>query len=398
MRSRQSRRVVVLVAVFACAFLWLCLQSPSRLPMPELLAKQNETTSIDSNVTEHIEELPLLFGIGMGATGTHTLFQALCLLGIPSVHFREICVRPSNETSTAEASLIAADILLGLKGHLQVLQSFRGLKKCAVQARAKLSPADSEASKTRLSQGDGTCYSNEMNRWKFQLLEAVENVVTSGLGSIHDVPYPQLWPWVIRNFSPSTVSDRLTHSASNSREVRLLMTLRNATEWAKRRSDKHGYTADVACWNQTDRAIQRIGRGVNDWWEMAWDLPACLEATQGDPTKSMWGYKLLPRKEPESGVLNTLTDDKDSIESHFLEFFAEAMEKYQQNALQHEFLLFSINLWEGQWDSNSLALHIQTILLKKRMGWRFRNWQGKWAILGQTSTAPLMIETLKTSF
>jgi hypothetical protein len=276
-------------------------------------------------------ELPLLIGAGMGATGTHTLFRALCILGIPSVHFRETCVRPLPDTRSKyqshsdEAIMLSPQLIQGLKAHLQAIQAFRGMKKCAVQARGN-------------TERTTECGTHELMQLQEKLLQQASLVFSSGIGAVHDVPYPQLWQWWIRN-SSSAIS---ASSSYAQRDHRLLLTQRNPTEWAQRRSEKHGYTADIACWMR--------GNPNNTNLTAAFDLPACLDKEK-DPSRVLWGYHLIPPSQ-----------DSSRQQQEFLSFLSKSLNQYQILTRKRPDMLFSVNLWDESWNSSSLAVALQHVL------------------------------------
>lgn len=139
------------------------------------------------------------------------------------------------------------------------------MKKCAVQARRKKTERTTKS-----------CSTQELMQLQEKLLHQASIVFSSDIGAVHDVPYPQLWQWWIRN---SSSSPHAPQTPQTRRDHRLLLTQRNPTEWAQRRSEKHGYTADIVCW-------MREGGDQDTTTNLttSFDLPACLD-NEKDPSR-----------------------------------------------------------------------------------------------------------------
>jgi hypothetical protein len=194
---------------------------------------------------------PFFIGAGLGTSGTTTLFQAMCNLGFPSVHYKRYCARVDlNHT-------IDKSLNLGVKAHRRVLKMFGRLKNCSLNSRIN---------------GTNTC--PDYNAVYLELLKEVATVVKSGLMFVTDTPYPFLVPYLQKIAKTEGLRDIA------------ILTERDTKKWAFSRTHHHTWDADVMC--------QRV--------ESAFDLQKCLHNEKG-PAKLLFRHSELRKGEEYDNFL-----------------------------------------------------------------------------------------------
>ncbi|KAL7578668.1 hypothetical protein ACA910_009810 [Epithemia clementina (nom. ined.)] len=90
---------------------------PQQQSQPPLLERTTTTKEVDTKAARPVHNRrPVVFGAGHGSTATRTLFQALCELGIPSVHFRQDCVGAGNQIKLTPLQPTSTIMLTRRKG------------------------------------------------------------------------------------------------------------------------------------------------------------------------------------------------------------------------------------------------------------------------------------------
>ncbi|KAL7578658.1 hypothetical protein ACA910_009800 [Epithemia clementina (nom. ined.)] len=90
---------------------------PQQQSLPQLLERTTTTKEVDTKAARPVHNRrPVVFGAGHGSTATRTLFQALCELGIPSVHFRQYCVGAVNRIKMTPLQPTSTIMLTSKKG------------------------------------------------------------------------------------------------------------------------------------------------------------------------------------------------------------------------------------------------------------------------------------------
>lgn len=233
--------------------------------------QQHDYSFLDTaSMTTSARDMPLFVGAGQGTTGTKSIHQAMCELGIPSVHFYQVCFQPLNKNINVDES-----VHRGIDSHLLALHQWKRLKLCVSEARSVGQVCNSTLS----------------------IIESMRNhvvdVITSGVGAIHDLPYTFMLPYV------------LTTAQESSRETILLFTERNSIEWAKRRIKTHKQTPQLICRDT----------------KSAFDLDYCLLSS-----RTATGDLLLAYKECKT----------DQEKSDFILLLEKNMNNYQQRVRQFQ--------------------------------------------------------------
>ena len=138
-------------------------------------------------------EKPMLLALGHGTTGTRTLFEAICKLGIPSAHHQQVC------------SPTGAPTRGGFRLHTQLSELFFGLRRNSTFCAFLNSTIIDRIKKT---------------------IDAM--IATGDIDALLDSPYPYF-------------SSYLIHAAERIRGVPpiIILTLRDPLDWAKKRTLKH---------------------------------------------------------------------------------------------------------------------------------------------------------------
>jgi hypothetical protein len=225
------------------------------------VASKNEETNETVTIAKALEDThdmltPFFIGAGLGTSGTTTLFQAMCNLGFPSVHYKRYCIRV-DLNHTIEKSLN-----VGVEAHFRVLQTFDRLKNCSKNSRIN---------------GANTC--PDYNAVHLRLLKEVATVVKSGLMFVIDTPYSFLVPYL-----------RKIAKTEGLRDI-VILTERDPKKWAISRILQHRKEADVMC--------QRV--------ESAFDLQTCLQ-NEKDPAKLLFQHTELKKvvEEYDNFLVNSM--------------------------------------------------------------------------------------------
>ncbi len=177
---------------------------------PRVETKRDDVTNI-LNINQS-STFPLIIGAGQGTTGTRSIHNAVCKLGIPSMHFNQAC-HEENSSST-----IFPNVKRGVDAHLLVINAWKELRDCVGEAR---------------KQGN-VCVKTE---YLLTLVRKyVIEVIQSGVGAIHDTPYTMMIPYILK-----------VARETRGTEPILLLTERNPQEWAARRVHSHGVTPQLVC-------------------------------------------------------------------------------------------------------------------------------------------------------
>lgn len=222
---KPSRRAIVvtlsvLLAVYGCSQRALLA---SVQPMMHRLSLE----SISTSEPPQPPQFPLIIGAGQGTTGTRSIHSIMCSLGIPSVHFSQVCLYGSENTTTFH------NAGQGIEAHKQVMRVWTELRNCTSQARNQSSVCESRMELIAT------------------LRSHVADVVGSGVGAIHDIPYTIMVPYIIKLAKETRGTEPI-----------ILLTERDPKKWAIRRVEKHELTPQLVC-DDTKRAF---------------DLDYCLES------------------------------------------------------------------------------------------------------------------------
>jgi Sulfotransferase domain len=332
-------------------------------PTPPPPHQTSATSSSSSSTTSSSSswQLPLYIGAGQGTTGTRTLYESMCSLGIPSVHFEQYCIRPATTTTTttttststttttststnkqnsksessskdeATAKAAGATTLKSLEHavqyHQQVLVYWRLLHSCAAGYRKR----------------DGSCSSASFDEYAAQLRYYVAKVVDSGIGSVHDVPYAHMVPFIIdlannnskyNNDSINTNSSvQGSGGAGGGGEERaagrgsiVLLTERDPDAWVASRTNHHANSADLIC---------------HDLLIDAFDLEQCIDKHHDHIENLFLDFHHLHHNKER--------------QEEFVRLSSEAMNAYQTQIITQYKPAVLVNFWKRAYTVSSLA-------------------------------------------
>jgi len=218
---------------------------------------------------------PLIIGAGQGTTGTRTIHEAICCLGIPSLHFGQDCIRLVKKWSQCvaerniakikggkdvvetpedfllydeayERETLGALMALGVRqirelahdedrnsklpenyvphSHLKIVWRYKEMNDCL----------DSEK-RTELGKVCPPPETKDMAVWVKDVKDLIDDVIrwheddpSLNIGAIHDSPYPMAMKYVIESAKKHRGSEPL-----------ILLSERDPIEWSLRRTEKH---------------------------------------------------------------------------------------------------------------------------------------------------------------
>ena len=141
----------------------------------------------------------IILGAGKGTTGTHVMFQATCLLGIPSHHWEVGCINDNNSWISSYSD--------------------------SVQKHLQLKDLVYDASTCVHSQSTKKC--GDAIEWKEKVMGLVKDIILDGrFLALHDTPYPTLMPLLY------DAAKRYYHN------VIIINTERDPEQYVKRRISK----------------------------------------------------------------------------------------------------------------------------------------------------------------
>ncbi|CAJ1959553.1 unnamed protein product [Cylindrotheca closterium] len=308
-------------------------------------------------------QTPFFIGAGLGTTGTTAVYNAMCLLGFPSVHFRRSCIHPpmmsngSGHTmafnrvndsvnvfhfargrsgkSMNQLQMEAAEKMLlveeGLSAHTRLLKSWRSLRVCARRSRQQREDILSNFSSSRLRGGcsNFTGIVDNLNQHASQ-------VVASGLAFVTDTPYPFLINFlsqVALKHRPNTV---------------IILTERDPEAWVKSRLRHHNGESDLMCFETTAIAA-------------AFDLQECLKRNENlqqlstessDTTMSKRHYHVQNLAFQHSEIIGDKNNYYSAAEKdYYRSFLAKAVKQHHariktnKNMTALNWPTIVINLW-----------------------------------------------------
>jgi len=213
---------------------------------------------------------PFFIGAGLGTTGTTALYNAMCMMGFPSVHFRRSCIHPvallnsnrnssstlqnqndfetqnvlkfsrrdqDDEKSNHRFQQMDAEKAKGVLAHRRLLRSWRSLRVCTRRSRQPQNQHGVSA----------TC--ENFTGIVDDLFHQASQVVKSGLVLVTDTPYPFLM-------------DIIVQVAKKQRPFTgIILTERDPQAWVSSRLRHHVGESDLMCFHPKN----------------AFDLPKCLE-------------------------------------------------------------------------------------------------------------------------
>eukprot|EP00567_Pseudictyota_dubia_P009565 CAMPEP_0197446832 /NCGR_PEP_ID=MMETSP1175-20131217/11673_1 /TAXON_ID=1003142 /ORGANISM="Triceratium dubium, Strain CCMP147" /LENGTH=860 /DNA_ID=CAMNT_0042977997 /DNA_START=1930 /DNA_END=4512 /DNA_ORIENTATION=+ len=254
--------------------------------------------------------MPLFIAAGQGTTGTRSMHDAMCELGVPSVHYIKACYRrdPSDEV---DASLEEA-----VEAHFEAMDAWRDVMGCAKNTKM-----------------DEDCAFEEGVRLEGVLRGRIERVVRSGIGAVHDTPYPKYLPLMLNvTTTASKDTPRIGDEGSPPPAV-LITSERDPKEWSVKRSTGHSH--DIICKNPA----------------AAFDFALCVDLAKEkrpQPTSFgdiFWSYDRCETDEERDKFVATMED---------------AMRRYQRR-VDGLNPTFRVNFWREAMNTSTLAAGIWNV-------------------------------------
>ena len=181
----------------------------------------------------------IILGAGKGTTGTHIMFQATCLLGIPSHHWEVGCINDNNSWISS--------------------YFFKSYYSDSVQKHLQLKDLVYDAATCVHSQSTKKC--GDAIEWKEKVMNLVQDIILDGrFIALHDTPYSMLMPQLY------DAAKRYYHN------VIIINTERDAEHYVTRRISKPYGAVDLFCKDISSRQINTstlVGNGF--------DLISCIE-------------------------------------------------------------------------------------------------------------------------
>lgn len=241
---------------------------------------------------------PLFLNVGLANTGTQSIHQALCELGIPSVHFNRICFKPAvskNNCRNATLNTLNPDVQYGIAAHRRVMMKWKRLNQCIQHGRSV----------------GVTC--NRTLALIESMRDNVVDVLMSGVQAIHSVPYTFFLPFILE-----TVRDE-------DRRTILLLTERRASDWNLNQVESLDMIPQVACHDPNS----------------AFDVDYCLLSSNTSI------HDLLP----------SYSDANTTEEKHeFMWLYIESMDHYQLYVKRHLKPDYVVNLFDNKWSKKKLDM------------------------------------------
>lgn len=267
--------------------------------------RSSDEPSVEKKVEQHkhVDDpsqpsptFPLIIGAGQGTTGTRSIHGAMCDLGIPSVHYNQVCFRgaPSNSTTLFQG------VESGIKAHVRARNTWQQLVSCVAENRKR----------------GRVC--KRTNNFIASLREHVTTVIQSGgVGAVHDVPYVLMVPFIME----------VAREARGVEPI-VLLTERNPREWAARRMEKHSVTPQLIC---------KDARGF--------DIDYCLSLGL-DMTQLFNAYTDCHNQEEQDAYVALLTKSME----HYQNSILKLSPVYNVNMFENEERLDMENITQSIWN------------------------------------------------
>jgi len=164
----------------------------------------------------------IILGAGKGTTGTHIMFQATCLLGIPSHHWEVGCMNDNDSWISS--------------------YSFKSLYSYSVRKHLELKDLVFDAATCVHSQSTKKC--GDAIEWKEKVMNLVQDIILDGrFIALHDTPYSTLLPQLY------DAAKRYYHN------VIIINTERDPKLYVTRRISKPYGAVDLFCKDISSRQI-----------------------------------------------------------------------------------------------------------------------------------------------
>jgi hypothetical protein len=214
----------------------------------------------------------------------------------------------------------------GVHYHQQVLVSWRLLRSCAEDHRK-----------------NGSCSVEAFHELAAQLRLYVARVIDSGIGSVHDLPYAHMVPFMINYTNNNANTDnegqgddddsntsvgQASSSLGRARGSIVLLTERDPEEWVASRDKHHANSADLIC---------------HDLLVDAFDLDECLAKYHDDIEQLFLSYQYT----------HHYLDQEQ--EEDYVHLSSDAMDRYQTKIIVEYEPAVVINFWKQAYDVSSLA-------------------------------------------
>lgn len=184
----------------------------------------------------------LVLGAGRGTTGTHLMFQATCLLGIPSHHWQVGCIRRDNSAASTLPTIhnIPSRYTDAVRLHLELKDLVYNLSTCIDQ-------------QNRLC---GNAF-----EWNLSALKLTQEIILDGqFSALHDTPYPNL------------LGQFYKLAKQYNRNVIIISSLRDPETYVKQRLTKPYAWNDLICKERISKINHTTLIGGR------FDLVTCIES------------------------------------------------------------------------------------------------------------------------
>ena len=183
----------------------------------------------------------LVFSAGRGTTGTHLMFQATCLLGIPSHHWLVGCIRRDSAASTLPTNhTIPSRYTNAVRLHLELKDLVYNLS-------------------TRIDQKTRLC--GNAFKWNLNALKLIQEIILDGqVSAFHDTPYPNL------------LGQFYKLAKQYNRNVIIISSLRDPETYVKQRLTKPYAWNDLICKERISKINHTTLIGGR------FDLVTCIES------------------------------------------------------------------------------------------------------------------------
>ncbi|GAX26381.1 hypothetical protein FisN_2Hh201 [Fistulifera solaris] len=300
-------------------------------------------------------ETTLLLNAGQGTTGTRTIMEATCRVGIPSFHYLFSCGPYQSFWTKSDEYLGQYNLVLNEKRvlHEKLMEHWLFYRECAY-------PRKPSWWQQLVGKPIIDCTTNRLEEvLKENKMTLIELLKQPGSFALHDSPYPYFLDYMLQLAKGGDATNNL-----QPRSITLMLSERENTIWSSRRIGEHQEVP--VCKEQFNEIITGSSSSVEGdfYYAGAFDLIACVEqARKQDPPPRLVSNILISYR--------GLQDICDSRKSHASqchqrlgEINASAMKDYQDRVRQLYKPAYTINLWDQRFTTAEIAMDIYNKLSK----------------------------------
>ncbi|GAX24924.1 hypothetical protein FisN_2Lh201 [Fistulifera solaris] len=293
-------------------------------------------------------ETTLLLNAGQGTTGTRTIMEATCRLGIPSFHYLVSCGPYQPFWTKSDEHITQYNLVFNEKRalHEKIMEHWLFYRECAYPRRP--------------SWWQQLFFGNPIINCTMERLEEVwdENKVTliellkqPGNFALHDSPYPYFLDYMIHLAQVGDTTNNL-----QPRSITLMLSEREDTIWSSRRIGEHPEVP--VCREQFHEIITGSSSSVEEdfYYAGAFDLIACIEqARKQDPPPKLVSDILISYRGLQD-VCDSRKSQASQCHKRLVEINARAMKDYQERVKQLYKPEYTINLWNKRYTTTEIAM------------------------------------------